>query len=117
MGTSNRSEVRKDRKRTTPRKPVESPHVTATTAPRRQIMPRLDTLEMIEDTIRKQQYFESKTKLWKALPRGVQYGTLTVALSYLERSNKITQNKDGSIVWIFVESERARKSLQESTEL
>lgn len=85
--------------------------------PRRRIMPRLDTLEMIEDTIRKEQYFESKTKLWKSLPRGVQYGTLGIALSYLERSNKITQNIDGSIVWIFVEGERARKSLDESTEL
>lgn len=83
----------------------------------RQIMPRLDTLEMIEDTIRKEQYFESKTKLWKALPRGVQYGTLGIALSYLEKSNKITQNRDGSIAWIFVEGERARKSLEESTEL
>lgn len=85
--------------------------------PRRRIMPRLDTLEMIEDTIRKEQYFESKTKLWKSLPRGVQYGTLGIALSYLERSNKITQNRDGSIVWIFVEGKRARKSLDESTEL
>ncbi len=84
---------------------------------RRQIMPRLDTLEMIEDTIRKEQYFESKTLLWKSLPRGVQYRTLGVALAYLEKSNKITQNKDGSIVWIFVESKRARKSLEESTEL
>jgi len=80
-------------------------------------MPRLDTLEMIEDTIRKGQYFESKTKLWKALTRGVQYGTLGIALAYLERSNKITQNRDGSIAWIFVESKKARKSLDESTEL
>ncbi|MEW6605770.1 MAG: hypothetical protein AB1351_13940 [Thermoproteota archaeon] len=72
-------------------------------------MPRLDTLEMIEDTIRKEQYFESKTKLWKALPRGVQYGTLGVALAYLERSNMITRNRDGSIVWIFREGKRARK--------
>lgn len=86
-------------------------------SPRRRIMPRLDTLEMIEDTIRKEQYFESKTKLWKSLPRGVQYGTLGIALSYLERSSKITQNKDGSIAWIFVEGERARKSLDESIEL
>jgi len=113
MGISNRSEI-KDRKITTPRKPVASPPVTAL---RRQIMPRLDTLEMIEDTVRKEQYFESKTKLWKKLPRGVQYGTLGIALSYLERSNKITQNKDGSIVWIFVEGEKARKSLEESKEL
>jgi hypothetical protein len=101
----------KARSRITPRKHPSLP------PSRRQIMPRLDTLEMIEDTIRKRQYFESKTKLWKALPRGVQYGTLGIALAYLERSNKIAQNNDGSIVWIFVESERARKSLKESTEL
>lgn len=80
-------------------------------------MPRLDTLEMIEDTIRKQQFFESKTKLWKALPRGVQYGTLGVALSYLLKSNKIAFNRDGSIVWIFVEGRKARKSLEDSIEL
>jgi hypothetical protein len=83
----------------------------------KKIMPRLDTVEMIEATIRKKQYFESKTKLWKALPRGVQYGTLGIALAYLERSNKITQNRDGSLVWIFVESNIARKSLEQSTEL
>lgn len=101
----------KERSRITPKK-----RHSLSPSPR-QIMPRLDTLEMIEDTIRKEQYFESKTKLWKSLPRGVQYGTLGIALSYLERSNKITQNKDGSIAWIFVESERARKSLEKSTEL
>jgi|SRR5437867_5846992 len=95
-----------------------APKKHPSTAPsRRQIMPRLDTLEMIEDTIRKELYFESKTKLWKSLQRGVQYGTLGVALSYLERSNKITQNKDGSIAWIFVEGKRARKSIEESIEL
>ena len=96
---------------------IDSRKLPSLPSSRRQIMPRLDTLEMIEDTIRKEQYFESKTKLWKALPRGVQYGTLGVALSYLERSNKITHNKDGSIAWIFVEGERARKSLEASTEL
>jgi hypothetical protein len=83
----------------------------------RRIMPRLDTIEMIEDTIRSKQFFESKTKLWKALPRGVQYGTLGIALSYLERSNKIAQNRDGSLVWIFADSEIARKSMKESIEL
>jgi len=80
-------------------------------------MPRLDTLEMIENTIKKEQYFESKTKLWKGLPRGVKYRTLRIALSYLEKSNKITENKDGSIIWTFIDSRSARKSLEESTEL
>jgi hypothetical protein len=83
----------------------------------RRIMPRLDTIEMIETTIKSKKYFESKTKLWKALPRGVQYRTLGTVLAYLERSNKIVENKDGSIVWIFVEGARARKSLRESIEV
>jgi hypothetical protein len=94
-----------------------TPRKSRSLSSRKQIMPRLDTLEMIEDTIRKERYFESRTRLWKALPRGVQYGTLGVALDYLERSNKIAQNKDDSIAWIFMEGERARKSLEESTEL
>jgi hypothetical protein len=51
------------------------------------------------------------------LSRRVQYGALGIALAYLERSNKIEQNRDGSIVWIFMESEAARKSLRGSTEL
>jgi hypothetical protein len=95
----------------------DAPKKQRTAGSRRRIMPRLDTVEMIEDTIRKKHFIESKTKLWKALPRGVQYGTLGVALSYLERSNKIAQNRDGSLVWIFAESAIARKSLEESTEL
>ena len=111
MSTLKRPEGRRRLHGTTPKK-----HHASQPA-HRPIMPRLDTLEMIEDTIRKEQYFESKTKLWKSLPRGVQYGTLGVALGYLERSNKITRNRDGSIVWIFTERKRARKSLEESAEL
>jgi hypothetical protein len=81
------------------------------------IMPRLDTIVMIETTIKSKKYFESKTKLWRALPRGVQYRTLGTVLAYLKRSNKIVENRDGSIVWIFVEGARARKSLEKSVEL
>lgn len=83
----------------------------------KRIVPEPDTLQMIEDTLRKEQYFESEIRLWKALPKSVQYGKLDVALSYLEWSNKITQNRDGSIAWIFVEVEKAKRSLEESTEL
>ena len=101
--------VRKE-KATTKRRSKSGAH-------RERIMPRLDTIEMIEDTIRSKRYFESKTKLWKALPRGVQYGTLGTVLVYLKKSNKVVENRDGSIVWIFIEGTRARKSLEESVEL
>jgi hypothetical protein len=36
-------------------------------------------------------------------------------LDYLEDSNKIMYVKDGSIVWTFVDTPKARKSLKEST--
>ena len=38
-------------------------------------------------------------------------------LGYLEDSNKITYVKDGGIVWTFVDTPKARKSLKESTPL
>jgi hypothetical protein len=90
---------------------------SATAGKRRQTMSRVGTIEMIEDVINEEKYFELKTKLGTSLSRRVQYGALGIALAYLERSNKIEQNRDGSIVWIFMESEAARKSLRGSTEL
>ena len=44
----------------------------------------------------------------------VQYQTLVKILTYLQESNKITFNKDGSIVWIFVNTRQAKKFLHES---
>jgi hypothetical protein len=72
---------------------------------------------MIEHALRKEQFFESMTKLKESLPIEVRDETLKAALSRIERSNKIAWNKDGSIVWAFMESEGAKRSLGESTEL
>ncbi len=72
-------------------------------------MPRLDTIQMVEDTISKQKEYESKNKLWRSLPKQVQYKTFTTILDYLEKSNKIIYDKNGSIIWVFVNNPKLRK--------
>jgi hypothetical protein len=78
-------------------------------------MPRLDTIQMVEKAIKGDKVFSSKNQLWRSLPKAMQYPTLLTILDYLERSNKIIVEKDGSIVWTFVDSQAARKSLKDST--
>jgi hypothetical protein len=80
-------------------------------------MPRLDTIEMVEDMISKQREFSSKNRLWRSLPKQVQYKTFTTILDYLEKSNKIMFDKKGSILWIFVDNPKLRKLHKESTAL
>jgi hypothetical protein len=77
-------------------------------------MPRLDTIQMVEKAIKGDKVFSSKNQLWRSLPKAMQYPTLLTILDYLERSNKIIIEKDGSIVWTFVDSQAARKSLKDS---
>ena len=62
--------------------------------------PRLDTVLMVEDAIRKARVYPTKSQLWSRLPRRMMYQTLMVILSYLEKSHKILIAKDGKIVWI-----------------
>ena len=62
--------------------------------------PRLDTVLMIEDTIRKSPKDLTRTGLYHVLQGRVMYQTLKVALHYLEKSNKITFSGN-KIIWIF----------------
>ena len=73
---------------------------TRTIAPKSH-SPNLDTIEMIEQTIEKNHDFETVTRLYNALPRGVQHATFKKVLTYLEKSNKIAYDKNGAIFWIF----------------
>lgn len=63
--------------------------------------PRLDTVIMVEDTIRKLKHYPTKTELWKALPKKVMYQTFSMIVDYLVSINKIMIDKDGRIVWIW----------------
>lgn len=77
--------------------------------------PNLDTIEMIEKIIEKNHDFKNITELYRALPRGVQYGTFKTVLEYLERSNKIAYDKNGSIFWIFSSNKRGSYALEKTS--
>ncbi len=63
--------------------------------------PRLDTILMVEKTIRKMKVYPNKMQLWKALPKKVMYQTFKVILKYLEDLGKILITKDNKIMWIW----------------
>ncbi len=62
--------------------------------------PRLDTVLMVEDTLRKAEEYPSKRQLWLALEKKVMYQTFNLIISYLEDSGKIVQ-RNGKIIWVW----------------
>ena len=64
--------------------------------------PRLDTVLMIEDSIKNAKEYPTKAELLRSLPKKVMYQTFNLVLDYLQKSNKILiDRRDGRIVWIF----------------
>jgi len=63
--------------------------------------PRLDTLLMIERSIKKYDGEFTRTQLWKRLPKKVMYPTFSMALEYLFLSKKISIDAEGKVGWIF----------------
>jgi hypothetical protein len=79
--------------------------------------PTLDTIRMVEKTLSKMSEYSSKNKLWRALPRQVQYPTFKSILNYLEESHKIMYDKDGTIIWTFVDNPKLKKLVKTSKSL
>ena len=77
-------------------------------------MPRLDTVLMVEDAIKKLDYYPTRNKLWRALPKMVMWQTFNLILEYLEESNKIMIDKEGEIVWIFADNPRIKELVASS---
>ena len=73
--------------------------------------PRLDTVLMVEDTIKKLKYYPTKNQLWRALPKSVMWQTFNVILEYLVDSRKIIIDKTGEVVWIFADNKKIKKLL------
>lgn len=63
--------------------------------------PRLDTVLMVEDFIRKHGGEFKKRKLWESLPRKMMYQTFCTTIDYLLESGKIAVDKEGRICWIY----------------
>jgi hypothetical protein len=55
--------------------------------------PKLDTLLMVEKAIIDSEEYQTRTELWKSLPRKMQYQTFKRILDYLEASGKIASDK------------------------
>ena len=64
--------------------------------------PTLGTIRMVEETLSEMDLYPRKNKLWRALPRQVQYPIFKEILKYLEESKKIMYDKDDAIIWTFV---------------
>lgn len=62
--------------------------------------PRLDTILMVEETIKKAKEYPSKRQLWLSLKKKVMYQTFNIIIDYLEESGKIIID-EGKIIWIW----------------
>jgi len=63
--------------------------------------PTLETVRMIEETIRNNSGELKKTGIWEDLPRKVMWPTFVVVLDYLIESNRIVIGDDGVITYIW----------------
>ena len=78
--------------------------------------PQLDTILMVENTIRKAKTYPTKKAVLKSLPKQIQYQTFNRILEYLEGSNKIVF--DGRrIVWVFADNPKLKGLLEGSAKL
>lgn len=75
--------------------------------------PTLGTIKMVEETLSKMSIYPTKNKLWRTLPRQVQYPIFKEILKYLEESGKLMY-KDSLIVWTFANNPEL-KSLKKET--
>ena len=66
--------------------------------------PTLDTVQMVEETVKKAKQVITVAELKRKLPRKVNHNTLKVILAYLQKSGKIEFTPDGA-VWIFLPKE------------
>ena len=72
--------------------------------------PTLRTVRMVERVLRSKRFVNSRNHLYFLLPKKVMQQTLSVILGYLEESNKIIFEEDGSIAWTFVKTSKALKT-------
>ncbi len=63
--------------------------------------PRLDTVLMVEEYIKKHDGEFKKRALWEALPKRTMYQTFCVIIDYLLYSRKISIDAEGKIGWIY----------------
>jgi len=73
--------------------------------------PRLDTVLMVEDFIRRHDGEYTKKKIWEKLPKKTMYQTFCLIIDYLLFSRKISIDAEGKIGWIYY-PERSKKHIK-----
>ena len=68
---------------------------------------------MVEKAIQDSEDYPTRMELWRCLPKQMQYQTFKLILNYLEKSNKIIF-EDDKIIWIFANSKKLNKLIQEA---
>jgi len=63
--------------------------------------PRLDTVLMVEEFIRKHSGEFKKKALWEHLPKKMMYQTFCVIFNYLLDSGKIALDREGKVAWVW----------------
>ena len=63
--------------------------------------PRLDTVLMVEAFIEKHSGEYNSTQIFKSLPKKMMWRTFKIILAYLDNTNKIVMNKDGTLTWVW----------------
>jgi len=88
-----------------------------TTVQKKTHSPNLDTIKMVEDVISEKHDFHTPTDLYNALPRRMQHSTFKTILDYLEKSNKIAFDKEGTVFWIFANNKPGLIELEKNSTL
>lgn len=78
--------------------------------------PNLNTVIMVEETLKEIGELVSLAELKRKLPRKVMHQTLIQILDYLQISGKIAIGTKG-ILWIFTERKELNKLIQKGTEV
>jgi len=78
--------------------------------------PTLNTVLMVEETLRKSGELITVARLKKALPKKVMHSTLLQILDYLQFSGKIILTTKG-IIWIFTPRKELDKLIKRGLEL
>jgi hypothetical protein len=79
--------------------------------------PTLPTIQMVAAAIKNAKQYPSKYQLWRSLPKSMQYPTLKKVLTYLESTNQIMIDKDGTIIWSLADNPQLKKLLAQSIHL
>jgi hypothetical protein len=66
--------------------------------------PRLDTVIMVEEFIKKHDGELKKRKLWESLPKKMMYQTFNVIIQYLLFEQRISIDSEGKIGWLYYPS-------------